>query len=512
MKWFESVARKLLERKGLQVIETGTSISGIPHIGNASDVIRGDAIRKALLEREADVDFIWVADDSDPFRKIPKGMAGLREYLGFPVKDIPDPEGCHGGFVDHYVEEFLSDLEEFGVEPRPYSATELYMCNAFHEEIETVLDRSGEIIEILNRFREDPLPEDTIFWSPVCENCGRIASTKPTDIDGLRVSYVCQDTEISGGRVKGCGFQGESDIREGKGKLPWRIEWAVRWKHFRVTCEPLGKEHASAGGSFWTSRIISKEILGWEPPLPVIYEFFTLNGEKISSSKGNVITLGDWLRICEPEVLKYFMYKRLNKQRDIKLSSIPSLVDEYDRAERIFFGMEDGDTKEGRMYEFSQIKKPEKLQVPYTLCAVLSQVVSDLNPDEITKRLERQGYVDYSRERLMKRIKLAGEWSRRYGPGCLKFRLIDEEKAEEVKKQLTADERMVLRGIADELDKDLNAEELHKRIYEISRENGVKPSMVFRALYNVLIGKNRGPKAALFILSLDTSFVRNRFK
>ncbi|MEA1924570.1 MAG: lysine--tRNA ligase [Candidatus Altiarchaeota archaeon] len=511
MHWFEKVSGELLERKGLQVIESGTSISGVPHIGNASDVIRGDAIRKALLERNADVDFIWVADDSDPFRKIPGGMEELADYLGFPVKDVPDPDGCHESFVDHYVEGFLSDLEEFGVKPKAYSATELYRSNAFQEEVEIVLKRSSDIREILNKFRRKPLPQDTVFWSPVCANCGKIASTRVTGVDGFMVSYVCQDTEISGGMVSGCGFKGESDIREGNGKLPWRIEWAVRWKHFRVTCEPLGKEHASAGGSFWTSRIISKEILGWEPPLPVIYEFFTLNGEKISSSKGNVITLGDWLNICEPEVLKYFMYKRLKKQRDIKLASIPSLVDEYDMAERIFFGLEEDD-KAGRMYELSQVKKPKKLQIPYTLCAVLSQVVSDPGSDEITKRLERQGYKDYNRERLKNRIRLAGEWSKRYGPSYLNFKLIDENEAEEIKESLTADERLVLRGIADELDKDLGAEGLHKRIYEISRENGVKPLRVFQVVYQVLVGKDRGPKAALFILSLEPGFVKKRFK
>ncbi len=512
MHWFETVARELLEREGLKVIESGTSISGIPHIGNASDVIRGDAIRKSLCEMDEDVDFIWVADDSDPFRKIPGGMEELADYLGFPVKDVPDPDGCHESFVDHYVEGFLSDLEEFGVKPKTYSATELYRSNAFQEEMEVVLNQSSEIREILNRFRREPLAEDTVFWSPVCANCGKIASTRVTGLDGFIVSYVCEDTELSGGRVAGCGFKGESDIREGNGKLPWRIEWAVRWKHFRVTCEPLGKEHASAGGSFSTSSIISREILGWEPPLPVVYEFFTLNGEKISSSKGNVITLGDWLGICEPEVLKYFMYKRLKKQRDIKLSSIPSLVDEYDRAERIFFGLEEGDDKAGRMYELSQVKSPKKLQVPYTLCAVLSQVVSDPDSDELNERLERQGYTGYSRERLVNRIKLAGEWSRRYGPSYLKFRIIDENEAEQIKNHLTADERLVLRKIADELDRDLDAEGLHKRIYEISRENGVKPLQVFRAVYHVLVGKDRGPKAALFILSLDTCFVKNRFK
>ena len=114
-------------------------------------------------------------------------------------------------------------------------------------------------------------------------------------------------------------------------------EWAARWSLFKVTCEPFGKEHATVGGSYDTSKIISKKIFDWEPPEPVVYEFFTLNGEKISSSKGNVITLADWLMIAEPETLKYFMYKRLQKQRDIDLKRIPNLADEYDEVEREFY-------------------------------------------------------------------------------------------------------------------------------------------------------------------------------
>ena len=89
--WADGVAEELLKRTGKQVLETGTSISGIPHIGNASDVIRADAIRKTLDGKAAEVELIWVADDSDPFRKVPRGMESLKDYLGFPVKDIPDP-------------------------------------------------------------------------------------------------------------------------------------------------------------------------------------------------------------------------------------------------------------------------------------------------------------------------------------------------------------------------------------------------------------------------------------
>jgi lysyl-tRNA synthetase class 1 len=512
MHWTDDVTEKLMERGKEHVIETGTSISGIPHVGNASDVIRGDAVRKALSEKGIKARFVWISDDSDPFRKVPKGMESLREYLGHPVHDIPDPEGCHENFVKHFVEPFLSDLAEFGVNPEPFSGTELYRTGALYPEIRTALDNSEKIVKILNRFRKDPLPKDIIPWTPVCQNCGKISTTRVIERDGDIVSYVCEDTEVSGVMVKGCGFKGENDVRKGYGKLPWRVEWAARWRHFKVTCEPLGKEHASAGGSFWTSRVVSKEIFDWEPPLPVIYEFFTLNGEKISSSKGNVITLGEWLKICEPEVLKFFMYKRLQKQRDINLGAIPKLVDEYDKAERVYFGIEEGTEGTRKKYELAQINEPRVLQVPFTLCAVLYQAVPDLDMGEIKKRLEWHGYKDFDTGRLDKRIKLAREWNESQGPEYLRFQILGDSKASKFKSNLDKKQREALGKIADELDRGWKPEELHKRIYQISRELELEPPRLFEAIYLVLIGKKKGPKAASFILTLDRDFVRERLK
>ncbi|RLI93659.1 MAG: lysine--tRNA ligase [Candidatus Altiarchaeales archaeon] len=511
--WTDRVVEKLLRRGNEHVIETGTSISGIPHIGNASDVIRGDAIRKVLEEKNSRVKFIWVADDSDPFRRVPGGMESLRDYLGFPVHDIPDPFGCHNNFVEHFVEKFLSELKEFGVEPRAYSSTELYRSGELYDEIKIALRNSEKIREILNEFRKEPLPREFVPWQPICENCGRISTPRVYSVDDDIVCYKCEDTEVSDGRVRGCGFKGESDIREGRGKLIWRVEWAARWSHFRVTCEPLGKEHASAGGSFWTSKRICKEIYNWEPPLPVIYEFFTLNKEKISSSKGNVITLSDWLKICEPEVLKFFMYKKLQKQRDINLRKIPNLVDEYDLAERIYFGLENDSYEMKRMYELSQINEPRSLQVPFTLCAVLSQIVEDLNINYIVKRLKRLGYDKFDLGRLKRRLIAAKNWNDLYGPDYLKFKLISPEEAMKIKKNLSEKQRIGLRRIYMELEKEkgIDAKTLHKRIYEISREIGLKPELLFDAIYLVLIGKKRGPRAALFLLGIDRKIIRERF-
>jgi len=512
--WSDEVAVELLKR-GVKshVIETGTSISGVPHIGNASDVIRGDVVRKVLAEKSTPVSLIWVSDDSDPFRKVPAGMEKVKDYLGFPVKDVPDPFGCHNSFTEHFIRPFLDDLKEFGVVPTHYSGTDLYRAKALLPEVRTALARRDEIAGVLNQFRETPLV-NFIPWNPICGKCGRISSTKPVSVEGDVVKYVCESTQVAGGEVEGCGHEGVSDVSKGMGKLPWRVEWAARWRHFGVTCEPFGKEHATVGGSYDTSKIISERVFGWPAPQPVIYEFFTLNGEKISSSRGNIITLSDWLKIAEPEVLRFFMYKRLQKQRDINLSMIPALVDEYDEAERVYFGFgaEDAEgDKTKRMYQLSQAGESEYLNVPFTLCSVLAQVVSDLNAGVIVKKVRAMGYKDFSEGRLVRRVRLAGEWVGKYGPEYLQFELLDEKRADGQYSQLDERQRECLKRLAIELDGDWTPEGFHKRIYETARGAGLEPPRLFDAVYLTLIGKRKGPKAASFLLSLDRELVAKRF-
>jgi lysyl-tRNA synthetase class 1 len=509
MHWSDEVVDALKARGGAHVIETGTSISGIPHIGNASDVIRGDCVRKAALESSLDAKLIWVSDDSDPFRKVPKGMETLTEYLGHPVKDIPDPEGCHNSLVEHLASPFIEDLKSFGVLPEVYSGTELYRSGALEEEIKIAFERKDEIIKILDRFRKEPLESDWIPWTPICAGCGKISTTKITSVNGLKVSYVCESTDLSGGKATGCGFDGESSALAGQGKLPWRIEWAARWHHFKVTCEPFGKEHATVGGSYDTSKIISQEIFNWSPPAPVVYEFFTLNGKKISSSMGNVITLTDWLSMAEPQVLKFFMYKRLQKQRDIDLTRLTLLVDEYDLGERIYYKKEEGDEDLARLYELSQSGQTKYLNIPYTLCAVLAQVAKE---KEYINKVKEQGYSGFDEERLKERIALSKVWVERYGPDYLRFNLLDKEGSSDEFEGLDQTQKKALAALANAVSDGLSPEELHKRIYEIARSNGLKPPALFKAIYRVLIGKDRGPKAASFILSLGGDYVNSRFR
>jgi len=500
MHWADTIAEKLVER-GEPVIETGTSISGIPHIGNASDVIRGDAVKRALENKDVSARLIWVADDSDPFRSVPGGMQELKDELGKPVYDVRE-----GSFLKKYRDNFVNELKEFGVEPEIHSGTELYRSCGLCDEIKIAFEKREKIVEILNKFRNNKLPDDYVPWSPVCRGCGKISTPRVTGVDGYKVSYVCEDIELKGGKVGGCDYEGVSDALKGEGKLPWRVEWPARWHHFKVTCEPFGKDHAAAGGSYDTCKIISKEIFGWRAPEPVIYEFLTINGAKISSSAGNVITLSDWKRIAEPEVLRYFMFKKLNKQRDIDLSKIPNITDEYDNTEKAF--LENGEKDATRMFELAQVReKPRFCGIPYTLCAVLSQIIPDFDEKTIVERVKESGYEVKDGDSLMQRVKAASEWvNEGYAPEYLKFELSEGKLT-----GLSEKQKKFLMKIPGELNVKWTPQTFHKRIYELAREADLDPKEAFKAIYQTLIGKDKGPKAAIFLLSLDKEFLKSRF-
>ncbi len=507
MHWSDDIVEALKARGGDHVIETGTSISGIPHLGNASDVIRGDCVRKACVDAGLSASLIWVADDSDPFRKVPVGMEELSDYLGFPVKDIPAPGGAEGSLVSHLADPFLEDLKAYGIEPVRYSGTDLYRSGALLDQIKIAFSKRDKVREILNKFRRDELPSDWVPWTPICSVCGRISTTKVTSVSGLKASYICETTDISGGTAQGCGHEGVSDAETGMGKLPWRVEWAARWAHFAVTCEPFGKDHAVAGASYETSSIISEEIFGWKAPVPVVYEFFTLNGAKISSSKGNVLTLSDWLAIAEPEVLKYFMYKRLAKARDINLRMLPNLVDEYDICEREWFS-KGNDYNKIRMYELSQVTEPAYLNVPFTLCGVLSQVAND---DELAPKVSAMGYEGFDEKRLAERVRLAGKWVSTYGPEYLRFKIHDDKTAWATFNALPDTHKIALKKLAELVGTVTDPKVMHKSIYETARGEGIDPKELFTSIYQVLIGKEKGPKAAAFLQSLGKEMLERKF-
>lgn len=520
--WADHIAKQLLQNgKMKQVIVTGTSLSGEPHIGNANDMIRGDAIRKAVVDAGGKAELAWIADDMDPYRSVPAGFpAELKKYLGHPVGNIPDPWKCHKNFALHFEEMLLGQLKELGVKPKAFFGVEMYRKGMYNDSIKTAMKKRNEIIAILNRFREKPLEEN---WQPIniiCENCGKMVTTKMTRYDHKTAiaEYACSPEEVvlhKEHRINGCGHKGKISVLNGNAKLTWRVEWAARWAFLKATCEPFGKEHAAAGGSYDTGKEIVK-LFGGEPPLPVVYEFFQMAGAKMSKSKGNVVTVPIMLEVLRPQEIKFWMYYgKISKARNIDLSEMPiHITEEFDKAERIYFGEKTDNPKEDenykRAYELASLGVPKQLvQAPYTFCSAIVQVAKGRE----TETLQKTGHLPkdltaVERREVEARLQNCRKWLANYAPEQYRVQILEKMPKIELGKEL----KDLFSDVAEKLGGGANGDELQQFFYDEAKRKGIQPPEAFAAAYQLLLGKERGPRLGPFLVSLEKGFVVKRLK
>ena len=519
MHWIDKIARVLLRRKSEHVIASGTSISGHIHIGHCNDVFIADGIRKAIEELGGKAEAIWYADDFDPMRRIPWPLPeNYKRYLGMPYVRIPSPDPSYENFVDYFARPFIDSLDDFGIEVKIHFGSEVYRSGRMTDLTRTALERAGEIRTILNRYRSKPLPEDWLPYDPLCERCGRLATTRAYDWSGNHVAYRCEGCDYVGG----CGHEGEADFSKGEGKLTWRVEWPARWRLLGVTCEPFGKDHAVVGGSYDTGKLISKSIFAYDAPHPVPYEWVGFMGRRMSSSKGIVFILPQWLEIAEPELLRYFIFRsKAMKAKDFD-PGLPllDLYDEHDDLERIYFGKARAERRVEqlkRIYELSQTREvPERgpQRVPFRFASTLSQVMRD--PEHATDVLtSRRMLVDPSESDVgsaLRRLERARRWVEKHAPKHMRFKIMDT-LPDEIKRALTPVQVQGLRKLARDLsERDYEPIELHNHVYEVAREIGLKPPELFEAIYLVLLGRKSGPRVGNFISVLEKGFVIERFE
>lgn len=521
MHWADRIAKKLAKKSKEQVIASGISISGHLHIGHSNEVLISDAVKRALERIGVSAEVVWYADDFDPLRRIPWPLSegDYEDYLGVPYADIPSPDPEYGSFVDFFERPFLDTLEDFGVDPDVYSSAEVYESGQLTGQIRTALESAEEIRQILNKYRSNSLPEDWLPFDPICEKCGRIATTRAYDWDGDYVYYSCEGSDY----VEGCGHEGKANFMKGEGKLTWRVEWPARWDMLGVTCEPFGKDHAAAGGSYDTGKLIAKEIYNIEPPEPVPYEWISLKGEAMSSSKGRVFTLQDWLEVADPEMLRYFIFRsKALKAKDFD-PALPliELYKEYRQLEDVYFGVEEAKesraTQMERVYELSQIEDvPESRpqRIPFSLATVLVQVSRD--KEHVLEVLERkevlQNPEEWEIELAEERLDRAKSWVEKYAPENARVEIL-EELPDEIKNGLSPDQKECLSTLADDLsERDFSPVDIHNRVYETARSKDLKPVKLFQAIYLVLLGQKHGPRVGNFLTALDDEFVVGRFR
>ncbi len=519
--WAERIAAEIKKRKKFHftdgsvpklkqwTVKSSSSLSGVLHIGRLSDLIRGEAVSRALEKEGFKQNFIYVTEDMDPLRKIPKGVSKkFEEYLGMPVSDVPDPFGCHKSYAEHFISEFFDVLDDFlFLSPKIFSMRKEYKKGSFNESAQVLLKNSDKVREIIESQQDSKLAQAWAPWKPICEKCGKLQTTTLTNVDGLDVSYKCEDYSFEKTVAKGCGFEGKSDLSKGNGKLVWKSEWAAQWKHWGVCSEGAGKEYESKNSAFWVNAEICEKILGFPMPVPIFYEHLMIDGKKMSASLGNVVYPREWEEVARPETLKYLYMKRINKARSFSWNDVPSLELEVDR---------DVSSEHSKLVLYSTVKDRELIPIPVDYSTIATLIPLFKDDASLLAQLSSAGllpkkFSGKEKDALIERIKMARVWLEKYAPQEFKLSFL-ETLSDEIKNAIDDSARKLLPTVAKKLAGIDSANDLQQAIFEEAKANDVKPKQLFKAIYLSLTGKESGPRAGLLILALGKEKCLSRFK
>ena len=516
MHWSYEIAKKIIERrpdKEEYVCAAGISPSGSVHIGNFRDVATSWFVVKALrnMGKKAKMLFSW--DEYDRMRKVPANVAaitqGYEKYIGCPYTAVPNPfdDGC-ATYAEHFEKEFEPAMLGFGVHMEYRHQTEMYEGGKYTEQILKAIRCRREIFDILDSFRtQDAQEGEREAYSPVaiyCPVCGR-DTTHITHFseDGTHAHYTCA-----------CGHEGDFDfVNQHNCKLAWKVDWAMRWAYEGVDFEPGGKDHAAPTGSYQTSRVISREIFGYEAPLFVGYEFIGIKGTtgKMSSSSGLNLTPDSLLKIYDPEIILW-LYAKTEPAKAFDFCFDDGILRQY-----FEFDKQYKDFTDGRSDEFMQVvfddcliegRRPET--VPMSLLVQFGSIV-DFNVPMLEKVFEKVG-TPYKQADFAERLPKARYWLENCSPESV-YRLRATRNFE-VYDALTAPEKAEISRLYEVLNAggyDLDG--LQTLLYAIPREAlpenaGDKElknaqGAFFKNVYRLLIDKERGPRLYLFLYAID---------
>ncbi|MDE2026333.1 MAG: lysine--tRNA ligase, partial [Patescibacteria group bacterium] len=505
MFWADQIASEIKKRgKTLEWVDDMKTPSGRVHVGALRGVVIHDLIYKCLRDQQVNVKYTYVFDDHDPMDGLPVYLdqEKYRQYMGMPLFRVPSPEPEFASYAEYFAQEFKKVFNAIGCEPEIiWASKDLYMSGKMNDVIRECLDNADKIKAIYEKIYKKTIEGKMYPFQPYCEQCGKVSTTTVTDWDGKVVTYTCVVDKVK--FTKGCGYSGKmspfSTNGNIPGKLPWKIEWPSVWKVLGITIEGAGKDHMTAGGSHDVARHICEEVLQYETPFPLAYEWFILGKQKMSSSKGVGASAIEMLDILPAQLLRFLMVRtRINSEINFDLSNpntIPVLFDEYQRAAEAYFNKTDEDL--ARMFVLSQIGEVQ--QPPAVRFSVLSQWIQMPNMQQKISKEDLEQWVPY-----------AQYWLTHYAPESEKFSI--QHDLPEGARKLSDKQKGLLKKIVHHMDQTWEAERFQFEIYEWGKELGIGGKETFSAIYQSLIGKDHGPKAAWLILSLDKNFVKQRFE
>lgn len=494
--WPFEEARKLVKRmpqgKPAPVLfETGYGPSGLPHIGTFQEVLRTTLVRRAFetLTGGAPTRLVAFSDDMDGLRKVPDNVPNperLAQYLGHPLSRIADPSGTHESYAAHNNAKLREFLDRFGFDYEFVSSSERYNSGAFDDALCNVLAHYDAIQAIM-------LPtlraERAATYSPVLPihpESGVVLQVPLTAVDAVAGTVTYTDPATGSPRTQ--------SILGGMAKLQWKVDWAMRWVALGVDYEMYGKDLTDSGVQ--SGRIAA--VLGGRKPDGLIYELFLdENGEKISKSKGNGLTINQWLTYGSEESLGFYIYREPKSAKSLHIGVIPRAVDEYWQFADKLAGQPVEQRLGNPVWHLTAGKgEAEALPVPYSLLLNLAGVLgASATREQVWSYLGN--YVPRaasgSHPALDALVGTALAYNRDYVAPTLRRRA---PLANEAAALAALDGALAVR------DEHSSAEDLQTLVYEIGKDPAFAFENLrdwFKALYETLLGSSQGPRMGSFI-------------
>ena len=481
-------ARLEASGKAAALFETGYGPSGLPHIGTFGEVARTSWVRRAFATLTGKPSrLLAFSDDMDGLRKVPDNVpnqAMLAQHLGKPLTAIPDPFGTHPSFGAHNNARLRTFLDGFGFEYEFASSTEYYRAGRFDAALRRVLERYDAVIEVILPTLG---PERRATYSPFLPlhpRTGRVMQVPIEARDAAAGMISWRDPE-SGERF-------ETAVTGGACKLQWKADWAMRWYALGVDYEMSGKDLIDSVRL--SGRICS--ILGVPPPVGFTYELFLDEQEKkISKSRGNGLSVDEWLRYAPPESLGQFMYNAPHRAKRLTFDVIPRAVDEYlaNAARERAQGEVERQVNPAWHIHLGRTPNHAGSPVSYAMLLNLASVVNAERPEILWGFIRRYspGAAPETMPFLDKLVDCAIAYYRDFVRPVKRYRLPTEQE-----RAALADLAETLRGMAD----DAEPEAVQNAVYEVGKRHGFAESLRawFGCLYQVLLGQQEGPRFGAF--------------
>ena len=527
--------KKAVKETGYYLIYDEKTPSGIIHVGSGRGWVIHDVVAKAMRKIGINAKFVLSSDDIDPYDKPNKELdESWNKYLGMPFRNIPSPVEGYENFAEYYFMLCVEKFEELGIEAEIESTGEQYEKGVFNKAIKTILDNHKKVQDVYKEmYGDDVEAGKKIPFNVICENCGKIATTLSTDWDPKTemISYECRKDVVEW--ASGCDHKGKISPYNGNGKFPWKVEWPAKWISKGVVCEYAGKDHFTKGGSRSFGVKLCHELFDFPPPYPSTrfmtgkgYEFFQIGGKKMSTSKGRGVSFVEMTKILPANLIRFLLIKpRPNAVIDFDPyddNNITFLYDRYDKAERIYFDIDKADEKEkkiqSRIYELSYVGEiPNKIptQIPLKFAAIVIQIAMN-NEEKAIEILQNMKHLPEKlegaeRHSVLQRLNDAKRWINKFASDNNKFQLNEKINASElkfdhkVKKAL----QLVVKRLEEKTWQD---KELHDEFYKICEKLELENKEFFKGAYILLIGKEKGPLLAKFVLAVGLDKFRNLVK